>query len=55
VWVAELADLRDPALLAETVASALGLRDVSTRWLVSSLADFLASLELTEMVDSPGL
>jgi non-specific serine/threonine protein kinase len=50
--VAELADLRDPALLAETVASALGLRDVSTRWLVSSLADFLAGKHLLLILDN---
>jgi predicted ATPase len=52
VWVAELADLRDPALLAETVASALGLRDVSTRWLVSSLADFMESKHLLLVLDN---
>jgi predicted ATPase/DNA-binding CsgD family transcriptional regulator len=52
VWVAELADLGDPALLAETVASALGLRDVSTRWLVSSLADFLEGKHLLLILDN---
>jgi predicted ATPase/DNA-binding CsgD family transcriptional regulator len=52
VWVAELADLRDPALLAETVASALGLRDVSTRWLVSTLADFIESRHLLLVLDN---
>jgi len=52
VWVAELADLGDPALLAETVASALGLRDVSTRWLVSTLADFMESRHLLLVLDN---
>jgi predicted ATPase/DNA-binding CsgD family transcriptional regulator len=52
VWVAELADLGDPALLAETVASALGLRDVSTRWLVSTLADYMASRHLLLVLDN---
>jgi predicted ATPase/DNA-binding CsgD family transcriptional regulator len=52
VWVAELADLRDRALLAETVASALGLRDVSTRWLVSTLADFLETRHLLLVLDN---
>jgi len=52
VWVTELADLRDPALLAETVASALGLRDSSTRWLVSTLADFLATKGLLLILDN---
>ena len=40
--VATLEDVRDPALLTETVAAALGLHDGSTRWLVGALADFLA-------------
>jgi predicted ATPase/DNA-binding CsgD family transcriptional regulator len=52
VWVTELADLRDPALLAESVASALGLRDASTRWLVSTLADFLATKRLFLILDN---
>jgi predicted ATPase/DNA-binding CsgD family transcriptional regulator len=52
VWVAELADLRDPALVAETVASALGLQDTSTRWLVSTLADFLATRRLLLVLDN---
>ena len=46
VRAAELADLRDPALVAETVANALGLRDVSSRWLVSTLTDFVATKRL---------
>ena len=50
--MAELADLRDPALLTETVASALGLRDGSTRWLVSSLADFMESKHLLLVLDN---
>lgn len=52
VCVAELGDLRDPALLAETVASALGLRDVSTRWLVGTLADFLVTKRLFLILDN---
>jgi predicted ATPase len=52
VWVAELADLRDPALVAETVAGALGLQDMSTRWLVSTLADFLATRRLMPILDN---
>ncbi len=52
MWVAELADLRDPALLAETVATALDLRDVSTRWLVSTLADFMESRHLLLVLDN---
>ena len=52
VWVAELAELRDPALVAETVAGALGLQDTSTRWLVSTLADFLARRRLLLILDN---
>jgi predicted ATPase/DNA-binding CsgD family transcriptional regulator len=52
VWVAEFADLRDPALVAETVAAALGLQDMSTRWLVSTLADFLATRRLFLILDN---
>lgn len=52
VWVAELADLRDPTLVAETVAGALGLQDMSTRWLVSTLADFLATRRLLLILDN---
>ena len=52
MWVAEFADLRDPALVAETVAGALGLQDTSTRWLVSTLADFLAARRLLLILDN---
>ena len=52
VCAVQLADLRDPALLAETVASALGLRDASTRWLVSTLGDFLGTKRLFLILDN---
>lgn len=52
VWVAEFAELRDRALVAETVAGALGLQDTSTRWLVSTLADFLATRRLLLILDN---
>jgi predicted ATPase/DNA-binding CsgD family transcriptional regulator len=52
VSLAELADLRDPALLAETVASALGVRDTSTRWLVGTLADYLSAKRLLLVLDN---
>jgi hypothetical protein len=47
-----LADLRDPALVAETVAGALRLQDTSLRWLVSTLADFLAPRRLLLILDN---
>ena len=52
VCVAQLAELHDPALLAETVAGALGLRDASARWLVSTLTDFLATRRLLLILDN---
>jgi predicted ATPase/DNA-binding CsgD family transcriptional regulator len=52
VWVAELADLNDPALVAVAVAGALGLHDTSPQWLVSTLADFLASRQLCLILDN---
>lgn len=52
VWVVELAGLRDPALVSETVAHALELQDVSSRWLVSTLVDYLASRRLLLILDN---
>jgi predicted ATPase/DNA-binding CsgD family transcriptional regulator len=52
VWMVELANLRDPALVAQAVAHAVGYRDVSARWLVSSLADFLATRRLLLILDN---
>jgi non-specific serine/threonine protein kinase len=52
VWMVELANLRDPALVAQAVAHAVGYRDLSARWLVSSLADFLATRRLLLILDN---
>src|SRR5207245_10686109 len=46
VWLADLTTLRDPELLAQTVAGALDLRVLSTRWVVAMLADYLARRQL---------
>jgi non-specific serine/threonine protein kinase len=48
----ELADLRDPVLVAPTVAQGVGYRDVSSPWLVSSLADFLSARRLLLILDN---
>jgi predicted ATPase/DNA-binding CsgD family transcriptional regulator len=50
--LATLEDVRDPSLLTETVAAALGLHDGSTRWLVGALADFLAERRLLLILDN---
>jgi predicted ATPase/DNA-binding CsgD family transcriptional regulator len=41
-WMAELAGLRDPGLLASEVARAFGLLDQSAGWAAATLADSLA-------------
>src|SRR5262245_45251052 len=41
IWLVELAALEDPALLAQTVASALGIRELPGRALDQTLADVL--------------
>src|SRR5688572_24318840 len=51
-WIVELGALRDPTLLAEHVAAALGLRDESGRWLVATLSDFLSSRRLLLILDN---
>jgi len=52
VWLVELADLRDPALLAHTVADQLGIRDPASRWVLTRLADFLGSKHLLLVLDN---
>src|SRR6187397_2297177 len=42
VWLVDLAPLRDPALVAQTVAAELGIRDESTRWSVTVLAHYVS-------------
>ena len=46
VRVVELADLRDPALLAAEVARSLGLLDRSSRWGIAALAEGLAPRQM---------
>ncbi len=42
VWLVELAPLQDPALVAQAVFGALQLHDQSARWLMATIADYLA-------------
>jgi predicted ATPase/DNA-binding CsgD family transcriptional regulator len=52
VWLAELAGLRDPELVAKAVMTSLGLRDESSRWPVSRLVDYVASKRLLLVLDN---
>ena len=51
-WMAELAGLRDPALLVPEVAGAFGLLDQSSGWAVATLADSLAGRQALLVLDN---
>ncbi|HEU5332512.1 MAG TPA: LuxR C-terminal-related transcriptional regulator [Actinocrinis sp.] len=52
IRMVELADLEQPALLAQTVATAVGLQDTSGRWSVAALSDFLAGRDMLLILDN---
>ncbi|GGQ55560.1 ATP-binding protein [Couchioplanes azureus] len=52
VWLAELAELRDPDLVAVTVAEALGVREQSVRPDAPALATFLADRQALLILDN---
>jgi predicted ATPase/DNA-binding CsgD family transcriptional regulator len=52
VWLVDLAAVRDPGLVAQAVATALGLRDDSNIWSASVLADYLADRRLLLVIDN---
>src|SRR5713226_5481995 len=52
VWLVELAPLADPALVPQTVASALGVRDAPGRPLTATLTDYLRSKSLLLVLDN---
>jgi predicted ATPase/DNA-binding SARP family transcriptional activator/Tfp pilus assembly protein PilF len=52
VWFVELASLADPALVAQTVARTLGVREEAGRPLTETLADLLASRSLVLILDN---
>lgn len=52
VWFVDISPLRDEDLLAPTIAAALNLRDVSTRWAPSVLAGQLAGRTLLLILDN---
>ncbi|GDY31528.1 LuxR C-terminal-related transcriptional regulator [Gandjariella thermophila] len=51
-WLVELADLSDPGLLPQTVASAVGARSQSARHMADSLASYLAGKRLLLVLDN---
>jgi len=51
-WLANLAPLADPALLTQTVATALGIRDQSARWPVAILSEHLVDKHLLLVLDN---
>jgi predicted ATPase len=52
VWLVELASLSDPALVAQTVASTLGVREESGRPVVATLTDYLRDKHLLLILDN---
>jgi non-specific serine/threonine protein kinase len=52
VWLAELAPLADPALIAQTVASALGLREEPGQPIRTTLLNFLRLKRLLLVIDN---
>jgi predicted ATPase/two-component SAPR family response regulator len=52
VWLVELASLSDPELVAQTVASTLGVRDQPDRPLAELLSDYLRPRQLLLLLDN---
>lgn len=52
VWLVDLAPLRDPGLVAQSVAAAVGMRDESSRWALTVLAEYLAGRQLVLLLDN---
>jgi predicted ATPase/DNA-binding CsgD family transcriptional regulator len=52
VWLADLAALLDEALVSQTVAGALGIRDESAQWPVALLCDYLVDKQLLLVLDN---
>jgi predicted ATPase len=52
VWFIELAPLSDPALVLDTIASVLGVREEQGRVLLTTLLDWLSNKELLFVLDN---
>jgi len=51
-WIVSLAPIDDPMLVTQAVFSALGLQDVSSRWSLSALSDYLKDKRLLLVLDN---
>jgi predicted ATPase/DNA-binding CsgD family transcriptional regulator len=51
-WFVDLLALADPGLLAQEIASALGLSDASTRWAVDGLGQHIGDREMLLVLDN---
>jgi predicted ATPase/DNA-binding NarL/FixJ family response regulator len=51
-WLVDLAALEDPALVADTVATTLGIPNQSARWTVAALAGHLSGRRLLLVLDN---
>src|SRR5262249_19080713 len=51
-WLVSLAPIDDPLLITQAVFSALGLQDVSSRWSLSALSDYLREKRLLVVLDN---
>ena len=51
-WLIELVSLRDPALVVQTIASTLGVREVAGRALLDSLIDYMQPKTLLLVMDN---
>ena len=51
-WMVSLAPIDDPLHVTQAVFSALGLQDVSSRWSLSALADYLRKKRLLLVLDN---
>ena len=52
VWLVTLAPVDDPQLITQATFSALGLQDVSARWSLSALSDYLRDKRLLLLLDN---
>src|SRR5262249_52755495 len=51
-WLVSLAPIDDPLLITQAVFSAFGLQDVSSRWSLSALSDYLREKRLLLVLDN---
>ena len=52
VWQVELGDLHEPALVAQTVATGLGLREQPGQWAVTGLTEHMAGRRMLLLLDN---